>query len=76
MRILYATVHVYVGHPYNCRFDKAFRVKQGESYMRQGIKLGNIMLAEFVESQFRNPKSKDYDYIDSISTIKVDRISI
>lgn len=73
MKITYATVHVRIGAPYNKTLSKPFKVKDGQGFMTQGMKLGNIMLMEFVENHFDRPTAKDYKKIAQISEIKVNR---
>ena len=75
MKIKYAVVNVRISSPYNETLSQSFRVKEGQSYITQGMNLGKMLIADFVEQHYSNPTPKDYCYIDSISEIHVNRFS-
>lgn len=76
MKIKHAITKVRIGAPYNETLSYPFKVKEGQGYIQQGISYGRMLIAEFVETHFNHPTSKDYHYIESISEIKVDRFKI
>ena len=73
MKISYASVVVHIGAPYNRNIVQSFKVKEGSSYIKQGMLLGRILISEFVEHNFSKPTQKDYRYVENISKIKVKR---
>lgn len=76
MRIKYGVVTIHIGKPYDHHEAMTFKVKEGSSYISQGMKLGKIAIIDFVEKNFHNPKPKDFRYVESISEIKVDRFTV
>lgn len=76
MKIRYGVVTIHIGKPYDHHEAMTFKVKEGSSYISQGMKLGKIAIIDFVEKNFRNPKPKDFRYIESISEIKVNRFTV
>ena len=75
MKIKYAIVNVRISSPYNETLSKPFRVKEGQSYITQGMNFGKALIADFVEQHYSNPTPKDYRFIESISEIHVKRFS-
>lgn len=75
MKIRYGTVTVQFGKPYNTTRSQSFKVREGESYIKTGFKIGRILQTEFTEELFDHPTPKDFRYIESISEIKVTRFS-
>lgn len=76
MRIKYASVFIHIGAPYNENIVQSFKVKEGSSYVRQGMLLGRVLISEFVENHFHNPTNADYKKIEDISEIHVKRFSV
>ena len=76
MRIKYASVFIHIGAPYNKNIVQSFKVKEGSSYVRQGMLLGRVLISEFVEEHFHNPTNADYKKIEDISEIHVKRFGV
>lgn len=73
MSITHAIVRVRIGAPYYETLEQVFRVKEGSSYIKQGFKIGRILIIDFVEQKIQKPTPKDFQIMLDNSEIHVSR---